>query len=189
MRLLKELDPEFKPLAHGALYTGLRLGELLALTVADASGPAVHVRHSKSGKPRHVPLSKEGAAFFKKLIAGRDDKELAFGMDDSHGAPERDARRVRLGRKMRLACLAAKIAPPAVFHDLRRSYGSLLINAGASLNVISVLLGHADLRMTRKTYAHLDQATQAKAVNTYLPSFHETAPKKKRARKSKRARS
>src|SRR6202021_3634654 len=44
MRLLKELDPEFKALAPGALYTGLRLGELLALTVADGRGPAVHVR-------------------------------------------------------------------------------------------------------------------------------------------------
>jgi integrase len=187
--LLKELDPEFKALAHGALYTGLRLGELLAMKVADVKDRQVHVPAQKTDKARDVPLSKEGAEFFKKLIAGRNDKELAFGMDDSHGAPERDARRVRLGRKMRIACTAAKIAPPAVFHDLRRSYGSLMLNSGASMDLISVALGHADLRMTRQTYAHLSQESLAKAIAKHLPSFDETAQpkKKKRARKPRKA--
>jgi integrase len=64
-----------------------------------------------------------------------------------------------------------KIAPPAVFHDLRRSYGSLLLNAGADAEVIQELLGHADLRMTRRAYAHLLNATVAKTVKKKLPSF------------------
>jgi integrase len=71
---------------------------------------------------------------------------------------------------MRAACAAAKIEPPAVFHDLRRSYGSLLLNSGASADAIQELLGHADLRMTRRAYAHIADKTLQKAVKK-LPSF------------------
>jgi integrase len=61
-----------------------------------------------------------------------------------------------------------------VFHDLRRSYGSLLLNAGANAEVIQELLGHADMRMTRRVYAHLLNVTIANTVKSKLPSFgHE----------------
>ena len=69
------------------------------------------------------------------------------------------------------SCAAAKIAPRAVFHDLRRSYGSLLLNAGANAEVIQELLGHADMRMTRRVYAHLLNVTIANTVKSKLPSF------------------
>lgn len=48
-RLLNVMPPDFRRLARGALYTGLRLGELLALRVADVADEQLHVRHSKAG--------------------------------------------------------------------------------------------------------------------------------------------
>ena len=58
--------------------------------------------------------------------------------------------------------------------NLRRSYGSLLLNAGANAEVIQELLGHADMRMTRRVYAHLLNVTIANTVKSKLPSFgHE----------------
>jgi integrase len=48
------MPPDFRRLARGALYTGLRLGELLALCVADVPDGQVHIRHSKSGAGRTV---------------------------------------------------------------------------------------------------------------------------------------
>jgi site-specific recombinase XerD len=79
--------------------------------------------------------------------------------------------RIQVSRLMKRLRAAAEIAPPAVFHDLRRSYGSLLLNAGADAEVIQELLGHADRRMTRRAYAHLLNATVAKTVKKKLPSF------------------
>lgn len=70
-----------------------------------------------------------------------------------------------------LAPIAAKIRPAATFHDLRRSYASLLINRGTDAEVIRELLGHADLRMTIRAYAHLLNRTVAKVVKKKLPSF------------------
>ncbi len=159
-RLLGALKPPLRDLARGALLTGLRFGELVALQAGDVSKKDIRVHHSKSGKPRTVPLNGEGAKFFVSLAKGKASDGLVF-------AP---ISRAHVGRQMLKACTKAKISPPSVFHDLRRSYGSLLLNAGAAADHIQELLGHADLRMTRRTYAHMAGATLAKAVRK-LPSF------------------
>jgi integrase len=82
-------------------------------------------------------------------------------------------------------CEAAQIVPRLTFHDLRRSYGSLMLNSGAPIETIQQVLGHADMRMTRRTYAHLLQKTVAKSVLKHLPSFDGSAPKEKRPRKGR----
>ncbi len=159
-RLLAALDESVRNLARGALLTGLRLGELEALIAADVDKDHVRVRESKSGKPRTVPLNKAGAAFFSQLASEKQPDAHVF---------ERISR-IYVSRQMRAGCIEADIAPPAVFHDLRRSYGSLLLNAGAAADHIQELLGHADLRMTRRAYAHMKDKTLEKAVKK-LPSF------------------
>lgn len=168
-RLLNAAPPDFRRLARGALYTGLRLGELLALRVADVADGQVHVRHSKAGPGRTVPLSADGAEFYEQMTTGKAGDAPVFLRDTG-----REWTRLQVSRLMRRICATAKIAPRAVFHDLRRSYGSLMLNAGADAEVIQELLGHADLRMTRRAYAHLLNATIAQTVKNKLPSFgHE----------------
>jgi len=168
-RLLNAAPTDFRCLARGALYTGLRLGELLALRVADTADGQVHVRHSKAGRGRTVPLSADGAEFFEQMTAGRPADAPVFVSDSGEAWT-----RMQVSRSMQRSCAAAKIAPRAVFHDLRRSYGSLLLNAGANAEVIQELLGHADMRMTRRVYAHLLNVTIANTVKSKLPSFgHE----------------
>jgi integrase len=165
-RLLNTLPRDFRQLARGSLYTGLRLGELLALRVMDFADGQVHVRHSKSGRPRSVPLSDEGLQFFNQVTAGCAGDESVFKRDDGAAWSRMDT-----SRYMARASEAAKIKPPAKFHDLRRSYASLLINRGTDAEIIRELLGHADLRMTLRAYAHLLNRTVAKVVKKKLPSF------------------
>jgi integrase len=180
-RLLSALQPALRAMARAALYTGCRLGELLGLKVADVVDARVHVRHSKSGRSRVIPLDREGAAFFEQSIADKAGDAAVFPTAD--GKPWV---RVGISRAMRAACTAAKISPPATFHDLRRSYGSLMLNSGSSAEVIQKLLGHADLRMTTRAYAHLLDATLQKSVEKHLPSFklEAVAVKKPKRRES-----
>src|SRR5205807_5266434 len=139
------------------------------LRPSDLTDGSVRVEHSKSGRPRSVPLTGEGAAFFEQATKGKADGERLF----------EPVARINVSRGMRAACKVAEVSPPATFHDLRRSYGSLLLNSGAAADVISELLGHADMRMTRRAYAHLLDKTLRKTVDEHLPSF-KAAPKKRR---------
>ncbi len=71
---------DVRPLVHAALQTGARYGELTQLKVVDFNADAgtVAIRRSKSGKPRHVVLTKEGTTFFSRHCAGLVSGELMF---------------------------------------------------------------------------------------------------------------
>ena len=52
--------------------------------------------------------------------------------------------------------------PDVTFHDLRRHVGTMLINSGERLEVVSKLLGHSNVAVTQRSYAHLStDATRA----------------------------
>ena len=72
---------------------------------------------------------------------------------------------------MRDACLRAGIDPPVPFKALRTTYGALLAMRGANPQVIQRQLGHADLRMTLKHYAHLMPNYVAYEIRDKLPEF------------------
>ena len=53
-------------------------------------------------------------------------------------------------------------------HTLRRTFGSHLLNNGVRIEVVSALLGHADVRVTQQAYAELLQATIAREVLQFV---------------------
>ena len=71
---------------------------------------------------------------------------------------------------MREACAPAKIAPAASFHILRHTYASRLAKRGVPMAVIAAQLGHADLRITLRQYAHLAPSMDPRAVSRTFPS-------------------
>src|SRR6516165_9127141 len=123
-RLINACDPEFRPLVIAALQTGCRYGELIRLEVCDFNSDAgtLAIRQSKSGKPRHVVLTDEGAAFFRRHCAGRSGHELMFRHDDG-GAWQKSEK----ARPMAEACTNGKIKPPISFHILRHTWASLAV--------------------------------------------------------------
>jgi integrase len=179
-RLIGACPQDFRALVRAALYTGCRYGELAALTVEDFNddSDSIHIRQSKSGKPRHIPLTKEGADFFHSVVANRAGDEPMFTHSDGRRkdtAWEHSQQRYW----MELACKDAKIMPAISFHILRHTYASQLAMNGAPMPVIAALLGHADTRMTEKHYGHLSPTYVAQTLRANLPSFgFEAYPKK-----------
>src|SRR6516162_9016885 len=139
-RLVNAADPDFRPLVRAALETGCRYSELTRLEVADFNQDAgtLAIRKSKSGKPRHVVLTPEGADFFRTHCAGRGRGTLMFRRGD--GEPWRKSEQAR---PMRAACERARIAPAVSFHALRHSWASLAVMAGMPLLVVARALGHS----------------------------------------------
>lgn len=61
--------------------------------------------------------------------------------------------------------------PHVTFHDLRRSCGTLLIQKGVSLHVVSRILGHSSTSVTERVYAHLANK-QVRAGLNQLADLH-----------------
>jgi integrase len=178
VKVLNACEPDFRELARGGLYTGLRLGELRALTAADFIDERVHVQNSKTGASRSVPLNDEGIRFFEAAVAGKAGTDFVFLRSD--GDPW--SRNIYASRRVKRACKRVGIAPTN-FQDFRRTYATLLINKKTRPEVIQKLLGHADLRMTMRTYAHLLDENVTQAVEQNLPSFGLASPKKRKPRR------
>jgi len=167
-RLLNACDPDFRRLCQAALATGARYGELAALQVHDFNVDAgtLAIRRSKSGKPRHVVLTEEGAALFKELAAGRGGHELLLRR--ANGEPFRKSDQAR---PMIEACDRAKIKPRISFHILRHTWASLAAMNGVPLMIVAKNLGHADTRMVEKHYGHLSPSYVAEAIRAGAPVF------------------
>jgi integrase len=167
-RLLNACDPDFRRLCQAALATGARYGEIAALQVQDfnADASTIAVRQSKSGKPRHVVLTEEGAALFKELAVGRRSHELMLRR--ANGEPFRKSDQAR---PMIEACDRAKIKPRISFHILRHTWASLAVMNDVPLMVVARNLGHADTRMVEKHYGHLAPSYVAEAIRKGAPVF------------------
>jgi integrase len=158
-RLINASDLEFRPLVRAALETGCRYSELTRLEVHDFNPDTntVAIRKSKSGKPRHVILTPEGADFFQQQYAGRRGSEIMFRHDDGTRWNKSEQ-----SRPMKEACEHAKIAPGVSFHILRHTWASLAVMAGVPLLVVAKNLGHTDTRMVEKHYGIWRRVTSPK---------------------------
>jgi integrase len=167
-RLINACSPSFRRLVQAGLMTGCREGELLALRARDFDPhtETLLVADSKSGKPRRVPLTKEGTSVFEALTAGRKPDEPLFARADGTAW-----HRVAIIRAMQEACAAGKIDPPATFYTLRHTYASHLVQESTPLMYVASALGHRDTRMVEKHYGHFAPSHVADTIRAKLPTF------------------
>ena len=175
VRLVNACPPDLRRLVTGALHTGARYGELIALEIRDfdqKSGTvhiAAHV--AKTGKPRNVVLTTEGRAFFESVVAGRSAGDRIFLRDDvtrrKHVTTGHAWGRSDQKRPLDAACRDAGIER-ATFHELRHTAASTWINAGMSLGDVAEQLGDSE-RTTRKHYIHLCPSALAARVRQIAP--------------------
>jgi len=167
-RLINSSAPDFRNLVRGALETGARYGELCALLVSDLNRDSgtVAVRQSKSGKPRHIVLTDDGAEFFISITAGRRGDEFLFLKADNEAWL-----RSHQAEPIAAANERAKITPPINFHGLRHTWASHAVMNGVPMLIVAKNLGHADTRMVEKHYGHLAPSYIADAIRAGGPRF------------------
>ena len=173
-RLLRGCQPAFGKLVRAALETGARYGELIRLRVEDFNRDTgtVAIRISKTGKPRHIVLTDEGAAFFVELCARRGGTEPM--LLKAHGGTWRKSHQLR---PMLEACRRGKIDPPINFHVLRHTWASLATMNGVPLLIVTKNLGHTDTRMVERHYGHLAPSYISEAIRAGAPRFGNVKPR------------
>jgi len=138
--------------------TGLRVSELVGLTLAQVSLDMGVVRVlGKGSKERLVPLGEESIGWLKRYLAdGRpqlvgDGKSAAIFVTARRGPLTRQAFWALLKRlAVKAGIPVASLSP----HVLRHAFATHLLNHGADLRVVQLLLGHADITTTT-IYTHV----------------------------------
>jgi integrase len=143
-----------------AAFTGLRMGELLALRWRDIdfAGQTIRVRASyyagalttpKSGKVRAIPMAPDVASALAGLGQRSDwvgDDDLVF-VGDTGGYVDGSALRRRYKSALSTAALR-----PLRFHDLRHTFGTRMIGL-ADIRRVQEWMGHANIQTTMR-YLH-----------------------------------
>jgi integrase/recombinase XerD len=129
--------------------TGLRCNELRNLKVSDLDSRrmVIHVRVAKGGVPRDIGLSPILLGRLKVYWRQLKPKDWLFPSAMRPGQPlEHKSIRVAISTAARRAGVDRRVSP----HVFRHSCATHLLEAGADLRTIQVLLGHADIQTTAR---------------------------------------
>ncbi len=177
LKAAEEICPAYYPLFLMAVRAGLRRGELVAVQWGDIQLGGDHdsqrfivVQHNyvrrehtttKSKKSRRVDLSRE----LRRVLLELRDKRLleAYlkGKNDISGelvfrSPEGTILDPdNLYHRLFLPVVAKAGIRRIRLHDLRHTFGSLLLQNGASIVYVKEQMGHSSIQVTVDTYGHL----------------------------------
>jgi integrase/recombinase XerD len=152
--------------------TGLRVSELVALRAGDLSLDEGYLTCiGKGDKQRMVPLGHEAADWVRKYIrVGRPKllgkKSSSWLFVNARGGAALS--RVGFWKVLKEYGLKAGISRDLSPHVLRHSFATHLLERGADLRMIQVMLGHADLSTTQ-IYTHVLEARLRTVYDKYHP--------------------
>ena len=150
-------NPMLQHIVGLLLLTGARKRELLDAKWehVDLARRSWFIPTTKTGKPRHVPLSQAAIDIIDSLPRYKDCPWLV---------PNPDTLKPFVSIKNAWA-YAIKTAnlPGLRIHDLRHSAASFMVNSGVDLFAVGKVLGHASYQSTQR-YSHLANDTLLKAV-------------------------
>jgi len=141
-----------------ALYaSGLRVSELVTMTLAQLSQDMGVVRViGKGSKERLVPIGEEALTWIQRYVDNARPGILAARQADALFVTARGTSMTRqsfwylIRRYADQAGIRKGISP----HTLRHAFATHLLNHGADLRVVQMLLGHADISTTQ-IYTHI----------------------------------
>jgi len=142
------------------LLTGVRKNELLGLrwedVDLDSPQPSFFVGNTKSGRDLNLQLAPQAVALFRQLKA-HAHSPFCFPSPTRHMRPIADIKDYWARIRERAGLQDVRI------HDLRRTCGTKMAEAGVPLHTISTVLNHSDSEVT-KVYARIADNVQREAL-------------------------
>jgi len=192
-RVIKAACEPLKTILLVLVLTGCRINEVLALRVGDLDfrRKVVHIRHStyngKLGTPKSAAsvaalhMQPELEAALKKFIRSKHYRENPDGLlfCNRRMRPYSDN---KLREKM-LRPLLRKLGiyvPGKMFHAIRHTAGSVMLESGASVLNVQKQLRHSNPTVTLKVYAHVLGNSQRRAANALARAIQRKITKNKK---------
>ncbi len=170
---LSKLEGERNRAILETLYgCGLRVSELVSLKISDLFFDEGFIKITGKGdKQRFVPISEVTQKYillYKNLI--RSQLQIQKGFEDTLFLNRRGKQLTRamiftIIKDLAVAINLNKVISP---HTLRHSFATHLLENGADLRSIQLLLGHESITTT-EIYVHLDRKHLTQIVNTFHP--------------------
>ena len=151
--------------------SGMRVSELVGLELAMVSAAAGFARiRGKGQKDRLVPLGEEALSWLERYLLRARPRLAVAGSCDAvflsrrGRAMSRQMFWVMVGRYAAAAGIRRKVSP----HALRHSFATHLVNNGADLRSVQLLLGHASISTTQ-IYTHVARQRLSKLHAAHHP--------------------
>ena len=147
--------------------SGMRVSEMTAIEMPDMNLRQGLVRVTgKGGKDRLSPLGEQALDWLQRWCDGPRREWLGQPPSDALFISSRGTALTRqaVWHRIRAHARRAGISSPVSPHKLRHSFATHLLDHGADLRVVQLLLGHADLATTQ-IYTHV--------ANARMKSLHE----------------
>ena len=142
--------------------SGLRVSELVAVNTVEVSlnDGVVRVASGKGAKTRLVPFGQDASDWIERYLKDARPALLGPRLSDALFVTARGGAMTRhnFWHAIKRYALTAGIAPALISpHTLRHAFATHLLNHGADLRVVQMLLGHADISTTQ-IYTHVARA-------------------------------
>lgn len=158
LRDLAKEDPRTYALVELLLQTGIKIGELAELKLADVKEDTIHIKPYGKNIERDVPLNKAA----KKAV--EDYIKVRPNMDDDHVFITRNGHPllIRNIRQIIDRCFREVEIENATVNDLRNTFIAHQLMRGASLEYIARVVGHRRLSSTERFLNLVKEETERK---------------------------
>ena len=150
--------------------TGLRISELITLQLTSINQRQGVVRVTgKGGKERLVPMGETSLQWLRRYL--QDGRSELLGEAGSVLFPSRRGQqmtRQTFWHAIKRYALVAGIPSTVSPHTLRHAFATHLVDNGADLRAVQMMLGHSDLSTTQ-IYTHIAQQRLQNLVRTHHP--------------------
>jgi integrase len=174
---LASKSPQVYEMALISLHCGLRAGEIFSLTWGDLEfqNGTMFLKDTKGGRNRTAFMTQAVKERLKAKTPGEKDDLVFPGRDGVKisSIPNTFDRAIeKLGFNTGVTDRRQKV----VFHTLRHTYASWLVEEGVDLYTVKKLMGHSTISMTER-YSHLGNDTLQNAVKVLEESLKEKEEK------------
>lgn len=172
-------DNIYNALFRVLYFTGMRLGEALALNWKDLKENKININKSLSKEKRddeYIISSPKTKSSIREILIDKTTKKTLNDLKEYYknyiGFSEewfifggiKPLSQSTIGRKKNDYCKIANVKQIKI-HDFRHSHASLMVSKGVPITALAKRLGHSDTNMTLNTYSHFIPTDEDKAIN------------------------